>query len=105
MIQLVSCFFQLFLVSHSVVDRVVDFDTILNEDQSKLGEVLLRRLRIFGHVLEIFLDEWEVFESANSSLESGVNIPSATRILSRSLLELLQKSKYLIHWHTCYTLT
>ena len=40
MIQFVSCFFELFFVSHSIVNRVMDLDAVLDEDKAKLGEIL-----------------------------------------------------------------
>ena len=40
MIQFVSSFFELFFVSHSIVNRVVDLDTVLDEDKAKLSKIL-----------------------------------------------------------------
>ena len=40
MIQLVPCLFELLFVSHSIVNRVMDLDAVLDENKAKLCEIL-----------------------------------------------------------------
>ena len=103
MIQFIPSFFELFFVSHSIVNRVVDLYAVLDENKAKLGKILFWGFRVFCYILEIFLYQRVVLEGTLGTNNSGVNI-STSRVLCWLSFKFFEESENFINWHAGNTL-